>query len=993
VELRVLGAVEAVGPRGVVPLGGPRQRLLLAALLANRRQVVSIDALTDVLWGENPPPTARPTLQTSISKLRRQLDPITGVELETRPPGYTLIVNPEAVDADRFEALVSLARRLMLEHPREALGHLDEGLGLWFGDAFGGFSDLPWAAAEAVRLEELRWQAVEDRMDVLLDLGADSTLVGELDGLTQTEPLRERLRRQHVLALYRSGRQGEALRVATQFRAFLAEELGLDPSPDFVELERAVAVGDDMRGSTAPPVGLERMGPLIGTTSQLPAATVSLVGRDDVVEDLVELVGQTRLVTLTGPGGVGKSSVALEVARRNHDRFRDGVRLIELAPITTPEDVATAVAHAVDAERRAGRSITESIAEVLAPLELLLFVDNCEHVIEESSDVIAHLLRWCPSLSVLTTSREPTGLSGEVVRTIAPLEVPSDVSAPAAALATTPAVSLFIARAQDATPSFEFNQSNAHAVAELCTELDGIPLALELAAARMGSMSPRQLADRLHERFALLAGVRGRETRHRSLLEVVQWSYGLLSADEQDLLARLSVFVGSFDLDAVEATSAENQSATGQSASTLASLVSKSLLSTVLLGDQLRYTQLETLRQFGAARLAERPDALQVHRAHVAVFTDRVRRAATEIDGPDERAWAALLESDTDNIRSAFNTAIAVGNGEAAITLVTSVAEHGFRSIRYEVVDWAETLVGSDLVDDHPDLPTALGVAGYGAFVRGEFDRAAALANQAVELRERIGATPCGLPERVLSNALFYMGEHDAAVDWMERMADCARSLGRRGRLAHALYMRSVAATSLGDPQVGVSLAQESLDAAASSASPTALAQATYATGFAIAADQPARAVDLLDEAAALAESVGNRWMRAFAMTEATWLRAKRGDLRQALAGCQEVVTTWFRGGDWANQWLSLRHIAGILALQHHDEAAAILSGAVDAAGARSALPFSPVDAVELDELSLQLADRVGTAAVTDARRRGALMHDDAVIALALEAIASTLGR
>jgi len=807
-ELRVLGAVEAVGPEGAIPLGGPRQRLLLAVLLASRGQVVSIDALSEALWGGNPPPTARPTLQTSVSKLRRQLAPVAGVVLETRPPGYALNVGAEIVDADRFESLVETASALLDEHPGEASRHLDRALELWFGDAFAGFSDLPWATAEATRLEELRWHAIEDRMDARLRLGDSSALVGELDGLTQTEPLRERLRGQHVLALYRSGRQGEALRVAAQFRAFLSEELGLDPSPDFVELERAVAMGDDMLGPTAPTAVPGGTGPPTRMTAQVPAPTVSLVGRDELVEDIVDLVGHARLVTLTGPGGVGKSSVAMEVARRSRDHFRDGVRLIELAPVTTPEAVATAVAQAVEAERRSGRSITESIAEVLAPLELLILIDNCEHVIEESGEVIAHLLRWCPSLSVLTTSREPTGLSGEVVRTIAPLDVPSDVSAPPAALARTPAVSLFVARAQDAAPAFELNQGNAHAVAELCAELDGIPLALELAAARMGSMSPRQLADRLHERFELLAGVRGRATRHRGLLEVVQWSYGLLEPDEQDLLARLSVFVGSFDLEAVELASPGNQGEPGRTASTLTSLVSKSLLTTVHLGDQVRYTQLETLRQFGAARLAERPDAPAIHTAHVNVFADRVRQAATELDGPDERAWAELLESDTDNIRAAFNTAVVIGDGDAAITIVTSVAEHGFRSIRYEVVNWAETLIGTDIANDHPDLPTVLAVAGYGAFVRGEFDRAVALADQAVGLRNRTGATPCGLPERVLSNALFYMGQHDAAVDWMERMADCARSHDRPGRLAHARYMRSVAATSLGDPRLGASLAQ-----------------------------------------------------------------------------------------------------------------------------------------------------------------------------------------
>ena len=989
VELRVLGSVELVGDGGPVPTGGPKQRLLLAALSASRRRVVSVDALTEVLWGEEPPPTARSTLQTSVSKLRRLVADLPGVDITSRPPGYVLDVAPELVDADRFEADLSAARAALPGQPADARELLDRALGAWRGAAFAGFADLPWAVAEATRLEELRLQAVEDRNEARLALGDAGAVISELEGLTRAEPLRERVWSQLMLALCQAGRQAESLRVAAAFRRHLRDELGLDPSPTFAAVEQVVVGGaptplaDDPPGH-GPPVGLARAQPA-------PAAAAPLIGREASLDDAMEVIRRSRLVTVTGPGGVGKSTVAAELARRLAPSFRHGVRLVELAPIADAAAVVAAVAQSVDAERRSERSLSESIIEVLAPLELLLVVDNCEHVIDTVGELVAQLVRWCPSLTILATSREPIGMAGEVVRPLAPLAVPIDAAAPLAEIAATAAVEVFVARAAEAVPGFELDEGNARAVAELCIQLDGLPLALELAAARMSSMTPSQLAERLNERFALLGSGHGRARRHRTLLDVVQWSYGLLDPTERELLARVSAFAGGFDLDAAERTCAGGDLTRESVAPVLGGLVDKSLVVTSRVGAQLRYSQLETLRQFGAERLAETPDGPLVHRAHLRTFVDRAVTGGAALDTVDEGEWAARLDTDMDNLRAALMTAIALGDADAALTLVASVSEDGFRSIRYEVVDWAETVLGTDAAQDHPLGPTALAIVGYGSFVRGELARAVALAEQAVELRERLDVASCGLPERVLGNALFYQGHRDAGIGWMARMVDAARHKGSDGRIAHALYMRSVAQTSVGDPDAGAALAEEALVAAAASGSPTARAQATYATALAAAHVHPDEALALMEEAAALADSVGNRWMRSFARTEAMWLRAKRGESDLALAGYRDVVATWFRGGDWANQWLSLRHLAGILADLGRDGDAAMLSGAVEAAGAAAALPFAPADADDLIELSRRLAERLGNDALAEAKRRGARMRDDAAVALALGAIDSLL--
>ncbi|MSV85846.1 MAG: AAA family ATPase [Actinobacteria bacterium] len=987
-EFRLLGSVDVIDGSGPVPLGGPRQRLLLASLLATRRQVVSLDWLTEALWGEDAPSTARSTLQTSVSKLRRlfSTDPL--VTLNSRPPGYLLDLPLEAVDADCFESYLAAARQCAQDRPEEALELFDRALGLWAGPAFAGFEDLPWAQPEATRLEELRLQALEDRNEARLALGDEGAVVSELEGLARAYPLRERLWCLLMSGLNRSGRQAEALRVSAEFRRHLGEELGLDPSPAFAELEGRIAVGEP--GHTRPTATTQSTHST--QPRQLSAALVGpLVGREMALDEIEAAVARARLVTLTGPGGVGKSTLANEAARRLAASFRDGVRVIELAPVADPAAVVAAVAKSVQAERRSERTLRDAVVEVLAPQELLLVIDNCEHVIGAVGELLGELIRWCPSVSVLATSRSPIGMAGEVVRPVAPLMVPSDRATSLTEIAGAASVKVFVARAADASPGFELTEENAQAVAELCIQLDGLPLALELAAARMGSMTPSQLVDRLTERFALLGSGHGREERHRSLRDVVQWSYVLLDSAERELFNRLSVFAGGFDLVAAERTCSGGEIASEDLAYLLSGLVDKSLVVASQSGGQFRYSQLETLRQFGNQRLAEQADGLHIHRAHLATFTELSVSGALALEGPEERQWSIRLNRDADNLRSALTTAIAVDDADSALRIVVSMSEPGFRAIRYEVVDWAETVAAMDSAADHPLRPTALAVVGYGAFVRGELDRAVELADQAIGLRSQHRVESCGMPERVLGNALFYQGHSDTAVEWMNQMVDVARDTGRIGRLAHALYMRSVAQTSIGDPDGGARWAEEAQKVSASLENPTALSQAAYAAGLAAAHSNPVKALRLLEESAELADSVGNLWLRSFARTEAMWLRAMNGEIEEALGGYREVIGTWFRGGDWANQWLSLRHVAGILASRGRDEEAALLSGALRAAGAAAALPFAPLDADELAGLNRELATRLGEDALAAASSKGASMRADAAVALTLAAIDSVL--
>ncbi|HSL56579.1 MAG TPA: AAA family ATPase, partial [Acidimicrobiales bacterium] len=718
------------------------------------------------------------------------------------------------------------------------------------------------------------------------------------------------------------------------------------------------------------------------TPRPVPTTLTRLVGRDDELAALTDAVRRSRLVTLTGPGGVGKSSLAFAAAHRLGADFPDGVVTVELASVGDGDSVVAEVGQALEVQRRGDRSLERSLVDVLGGQRVLLVVDNCEHVIDAVAALAAQVVRWCPEVHLLATSREPLALAGEVVTRVAPLLVPPDPAADPARLAESPAVECFCARAAEAAPGFALHAGNARAVAELCVALDGVPLALELAAARMASMSPAQLVDRLHERWGALGHGRAPDPRHRSLRALVEWSYELLDPVEQRLVAELSVFAGGFELDAVERTCPVGDDA----AAVLGALVDKSLVLADQEDGRVRFRQLETLRQYGAERLAERPGAAMVHQAHQATYVDLAERGGAELDGPDEGRWGDQLERDVGNLRVAVRTAIRADDVDAALRIVVSCRELAFRRIRYEIVDWAEQVVELEAAHDHPLLPVATAMVAYGAFVRGELHRAVEVAEQAMGAGSRLDVSSWALAERVLGNAHFYLGDHDEALRWIERMVDAARASGHPSRLAHALYMRSVALTSVGDAERGAALADESTRIATATGSPTDHAQAGYATGLAAAGRDPEMALHHFEHAAALAGRVGNRWMRAFALTEAMWLRVRAGDPRSALPGYREVVQTWYRGGDWANQWLSLRHVAALLGSLDRPEESATLFGAVDAVGATTALPFAPIDAGDVHRASAEVDGRLGAAAAA-VRRRGAAMSDDAVVSLALDAI------
>jgi predicted ATPase/DNA-binding SARP family transcriptional activator len=590
-EYRVLGPLEVVSDDGPLPVPGAKPRALLALLLVHANRVVATDRLAEDLWEASPPKSPDTTLQLYVHRLRSSLG---SGSLFTRPGGYVLEVKESDLDALRFERVATEVSQVKNASPGWVSLQLSEALGWWRGDALADFAGAAWARAEAERLGELRLGAFEDLIEARLSLGEHRTLVPELESLVSEHPLRERFWGQLMLALYRCDRQAEALRVYQRVRTTLAGELGLEPGPGLVELERHILDHDATLIAPASGPAVVVRGEVVEEPGVgMPTPATSFVGRGTVVDEVARLVAGHRLVTLTGAGGCGKTRLAIEVTARLAGGFADGARFADLATVTDEAKVGDAVVAALGLAQDPTRTDPVArLARYLGTRELLCVLDNCEHVLDACATLAAAVLSHGGQSQLLATSREPLGIAGEQVHVVPSLDIGTE------------AVQLFAERAGEARAGFTVDDTNRSTVIDICTRLDGIPLAIELAAARVHHLSPAQLLARLDDRFALLSAER-RIPRHRTLAATLDWSYELLDAREQEALRCLAVFPAGFTLEAAEAVLGGEDAVR-----TLGSLVAKSLLQTVDDGEQLRYRLLETVRLYvrdrRTAREAER---------------------------------------------------------------------------------------------------------------------------------------------------------------------------------------------------------------------------------------------------------------------------------------------------------------------------------------------------------------------------------------------------
>jgi predicted ATPase/DNA-binding SARP family transcriptional activator/tetratricopeptide (TPR) repeat protein len=684
VRIGILGPLEAWDAAGrAVPLGGTRLRHLLIRLAIDAGRPVAADRLAEDLWPDGPPAEAANALQALVSRLRRAV----GREaIEYGPGGYGLAAGRCEVDAAEFERLVAAGRGGLAdgEHARAA-GTLRRALGLWRGPALTDARDAPFAAAAITRLEELRLAAVEDRIEADLWLGRGAGLVPEAEELVAEHPLRERLRGQLMRALYAAGRQADALAAYQDARRLLADQLGVDPSPALAGVQLAI-----LRGEAGPPTAAPAAW---RRSTNLPAQLTSFVGRDDELRQVAELLASARLVTLTGPGGAGKTRLSIEASAGQLELAPDGVWFVPLAPVRDALDVPQAVLTAMGLPETGHLAETvvpplDRLADALAGQQTLLVLDNCEHLVDTVAGLADRVLADAPRVRILATSREPLGLTGEMLCPVPSLRLPPQ-DATAEDAVTYPAVRLFADRAAAVRPGFAVGADTVEPVVRICRALDGIPLAIELAAARLRALTPEQVADRLDDRFRLLSvGSRAALPRHQTLRAIVDWSWDLLDEAERTALRRLSVFSGGATPDSAEQVCALGGDRAGV-IDVIASLADKSLV--VVDGDpRVRYRLLETVRAYAAERLAEAGEQDRVRAAHAAYFLDLAERADPELRGPDQLRWLATLAAEHDNCTGALRHAVATGDGGLGVRLVAALAWFWMlRDYDSEAVQWA----------------------------------------------------------------------------------------------------------------------------------------------------------------------------------------------------------------------------------------------------------------------------------------------------------------
>ncbi|ADI12066.1 putative multi-domain regulator [Streptomyces bingchenggensis BCW-1] len=695
---RVLGATQAVRPDGTeVPLGGARLRALLGALAVGGGRPASMAQLAAQVWGEDeaPPADEVAAVQALVGRLRRVL----GKEaVASVPGGYRLVAEPDDIDLFRFERLAAEGSAAIgAGDPRLAAALLDEALTLWRGPlladlpgAVGGTSPASRGGPAAVRAERRHAQARRDRLTAEVALGRAEGALAELAALAGQEPLDEPLQALWIRALRATGRRAEALQAYEEVRLRLADRLGADPSGELRALHAELLAEDATPsppdgsawpdGSGAPGYGGHPgRGGQQGPGNLRPRLT-TFVGREAELGGLVGELGARRLVTLMGPGGVGKTRLALEAAEAADGAWPGGVWVAELAPVRGGEAVAEAVLTALGARdtalggpgarelRAAEGAAPGPLAELLehcARRRMLLVLDNCEHVVGAAAELAQALLADCPGVTVLATSREPLGVPGEWVRPVEPL--PPEV-----------ALRLFAERGAAVRPGFG-TEDDRPACEEICRRLDGLPLAIELAAARLRALTPRQIADRLDSRFRLLTG--GHRTalpRQRTLRAVVDWSWDLLDEGERTVLRRLAVFAGGCALEEAEAVCAEPTRAGGATPATLdilSSLVDKSLVLAVPEGpDGMRYRLLETVAEYAAQRLAEAGEREDVERRHLAVYRELVRTGDPLLRGPEQARWLERFEAEHDNVRAALRRAVELREEQEALCLALSMS-------------------------------------------------------------------------------------------------------------------------------------------------------------------------------------------------------------------------------------------------------------------------------------------------------------------------------
>ncbi len=879
----VLGPLRLTVAGEEVAVPGPKRRALLALLAVADGRTVPVEVLLDALWPSELPDTARATLQSHVSRLRRHL----GAEaacLETLSGGYRLVLGPAGSDVASARALLAAAREA---EPGEASLLLREAQSLWRGGPLAEFTEVAPLAATAVTLDELRRSVDAALVAAHLAAGDAGRAVVVATEHLASMPLSEAAVLLLMRCLHALGRSAEGLRVAYDYRRRLAEESGLEPTPALSALEGELA-----------------------TTTQRSTYVVArpaqpLRGRDSELAALRRLLSAERLVTVVGSGGVGKTRLAMEVAAG----FEPATAVL-LAAVTDERALPQAIAEALGLRVLRG-DVLSACAALLAAGPRLLFLDNCEHLLAAVAQVVQRFLHASPELTVLATSREPLRLSAEQRLRLAPLPMtrPERLDD----LSGSPAVALFVDRASRVREDLRLAPGDLDAISEIVRRVDGMPLAIELAASRLSSLGLQDLEARLDQALDLLGDDANGTLRH-----TIAWSYDLLPADEQRLLRFCGVFADGLDLSAAEALAATVAPDTAP-LRVLGHLVEASMLDAVH-GTTTRYRMLDTVRAFAAEKLVENGETDQATDYFLRWAFDLVAWIDATTHTPDEQRVDSVLRRELANLRAAWSLVRSLGRNADAVHMILGLMDAATWRDLTEVWDWSLDLAADPAVTESSDAPTVLGMAADSAWFRGDLDQADNLADAGMAL--------AGAAEWYCADAKSLValsrGDFDAAV----RLATTAAQLAPRP--VQSLAIAALASAYGGNPDAARAFSDQFREVACS---PTLEAFHAYVEGeIAALAGQRDEAVRHYDAAVELGASVGSTFVQGVASLGRLSQFAAAGDTNRALAGYRSLIDYWERTGSWIQQWTTLRNLADLLETIGVGDAATFLRGAASLA-------------------------------------------------------------
>jgi predicted ATPase/DNA-binding SARP family transcriptional activator len=971
VRVDVLGPLRLVVDGAEVDVPGPLRRAVLARLALAGGRSVSVEELLDDIWPDQTPDSGKRALHSHISRLRGHLG-AAGERLERTANGYRLQLEAEELDATEVQQLAAAARELVRSDPAQAVTLLRRALGGWRGAPLDEFPEVASLAAEAVQLTELRHDLDDDLLAARLAAGGDPDLAADALRSAAARPLRERTYLLAVEILARGGRQPDAMRLAHQFRSQLADATGFDPTPGFAALERAVATGDlDDRGK-----------PLVPR----PRPHAPLVGRAHELASLRRLVEAQRLVTVVGPGGIGKTRLSMEVAAdlaaANDEPGARPVAVVELALIEDSAHLSDALRAALGLRTPVNEDVVAAAIGVLAAGRPVVVLDNCEHLADACRDLVSALLGACPELTLLATSREPLGLAGEHVLRLGPLPVPGPDGVPADQLAAIPAVQAFIEFATRRSAGFAPTDEDLVLIGDIVRRLDGLPLAVELAAGRVGVLGLGDLRDRLGRALDILSAPRATgELRHRTLRSTIEWSYRLLPEEEQRLFRALSVFPGGIDIEAAEHMAAV-MGLKGDPVALLANLVDASMVvaDTSAAGGPARYSMLETIRAFGAEQLTEGGERDLVEVGLTSWAADVAVAVAALWLGPGEAAAGARLRRELANLRAARDAALARSLIEPLITVTLELHQLGvFRGLP-ELWEWALELAGRPEIENHPARPQVLGAAAAAASHRGEFDVATGLAEDALAHAGAFGDRFRALHAQARV-ALARADHEQARQGWMEAAADDPRAV--------PTYEASAAlcAGYAGDLDSATALLAVARPRADELGAPGEVAYCEYVRGEITAAVDPTSAIAAYESAITLARQAGAPFVEGISAVGRVSLLARTGRTAEALAGYGSLLEHWRLAGNWTQLWATLRNLALLLAQEGQTADAALLLAAANEAPDAPAIAGAHAD--ELEAVQHRLRTELGNAGLRALQDRSRTLGRPEVLDVAFGAIAA----